>query len=115
MLCTASAPKDEKESATHEKEGASSPDKHLVELSDTYGLSDREREVFQRLLKGYSLPHVAEDMSLSKNTVATHAQHVYKKFNVHSKQELIDFVEKNLGKKVAGKMFDSKESDVRQL
>lgn len=62
-------------------------------LVDEFGLSDREGEILSALLKGHSLPRIADDLLISKSTVATHTQHIYKKLGLHSKQELIAFVE----------------------
>lgn len=63
-------------------------------LVEEFGLSEREGEILSALLKGHSLPRIANDLLISKSTVATHTQHIYKKLGLHSKQELIAFVER---------------------
>ena len=57
------------------------------------GLSPRETEIFVMLAQGRSLPYIRDALVLSKNTVSTHARHIYSKLEVHSKQELLDLVE----------------------
>lgn len=53
------------------------------------GLTPRETEVFLMLIEGYSLPAIEERFVLSHSTVKTHARHIYEKFGVKTKQELI--------------------------
>lgn len=53
-------------------------------------LTDREREVCLLLLKGRNLPIVQKELNISKGTAQTHVRHIYEKFNVHSRQELLD-------------------------
>jgi len=60
-------------------------------------LSSREREVLGYLVRGRSQPYIREELMLSKNTVATHVKHIYQKLDVHSRQELLDFVEGQAG------------------
>ena len=45
------------------------------------------------LAQGRSQPYIRDALVLSKNTVSTHARHIYSKLEVHSKQELLDLVE----------------------
>lgn len=62
-------------------------------LSQTFGLTGREREILGYLARGRSLPYIRDALVLSKNTVGTHVRNLYKKLDVHSKQELLDLVE----------------------
>lgn len=57
-----------------------------------YGLSAREAEVVELLVRGYSVPHIAEELVLSENTIRTHAKAIYRKLDVHRKQDLLDLV-----------------------
>lgn len=58
-------------------------------------LTAREREVLGYLVRGRSLPYIREVLFLSKNTVDTHAKNLYRKLEIHSRQELIDLIEVN--------------------
>lgn len=61
-------------------------------LSDRYGLTRREREVFAQLSMGRSAPYIAEVYQVSENTVRSHIKHIYTKMGVHSRQELLTLV-----------------------
>ena len=60
-------------------------------------LSERETEVLTILARGNSLQRVQEDLFISEGTAATHRRHIYRKLDVHSKQELIDLVDSLMG------------------
>lgn len=59
-------------------------------MAQTYGLSNREREVLAYLLDGRSQPYIRDELAISTSTVDTHVRHIYKKVGVNSKQDLID-------------------------
>lgn len=63
------------------------------EIASAYDFTQRESSVFLLLWKGYSMRRVADELSLSENTVKTHAKSVYAKIGVHSRQALISFAE----------------------
>ncbi len=54
-------------------------------------LSDREYEVFSRILKGISLTEIAAELSLSIKTVSTHKSHILIKMGMPSQVELIRY------------------------
>ncbi len=62
-------------------------------LADEYRLTRREREVFAHLSEGRSAPYIAELHQVSENTVRSHIKHIYTKLDVHSRQELLTFVQ----------------------
>lgn len=61
-------------------------------LSEKYGLTRREKEVFEQLSMGRSAPYIAEVYQVSENTVRSHIKHIYTKMGVHSRQELLTLV-----------------------
>ena len=70
------------------------PDKSPAELvSDAHNLSQREREVLVLIMRGRNVPAIAEELVLSRNTVQTHVRHIYEQLGVHSRQELVAYVE----------------------
>lgn len=75
-----------KQSTSWEKE----QEDHFAALAEEHGLTPRENDVFQLLVQGYSLPAIEKEFVLSHSTVKTHARHVYEKFGVAGKQELIE-------------------------
>ncbi len=62
-------------------------------ISDRYQLTNREREVLELLSTGKSGPQISEMLVLSKATVKTHTYNIYKKLEVHTRAELLTFVQ----------------------
>lgn len=60
-----------------------------------FGLTAREASILSYLAKGRDAKFIAGELVISEGTVRTHTKHIYRKMNVHSKQELIDIVEQN--------------------
>lgn len=56
-------------------------------------LSQREAEVLSLIVRGRSVPHIAQRLLISKSTVKTHIAHIYAKLNVNDRQEMIDAIE----------------------
>jgi DNA-binding NarL/FixJ family response regulator len=52
-------------------------------------LSAREREIFARILQGWSNQQIATTLCISIKTVETHRTHINRKLGVHSPAELI--------------------------
>ena len=59
-------------------------------VAEHYGLSPRERDVFDLLVRGRSIDYIAQNLTISFNTAKSHIRHIYVKADVHSRQELID-------------------------
>lgn len=59
---------------------------------EVYGLSERELEIMALFAQGRSANWIAENRCISKNTVRTHLRSVYAKLDVHTRQELLDFI-----------------------
>ncbi len=64
----------------------------LEELSETYALSKREREVFWLLARGYRPKQIAADLYVSYATARSHINHIYGKMGVHSFDEFTAMV-----------------------
>ena len=45
------------------------------------------------LAKGRDVPSIAKQLFISENTVRSHSKSIYKKLDIHSKQELLDLLE----------------------
>jgi DNA-binding NarL/FixJ family response regulator len=52
-------------------------------------LSERERELLVLMARGLCAKEIAQQLSVSINTVRTHLQHIYEKLHVHSRSEAI--------------------------
>ena len=55
-------------------------------------LSPRERDVFAYLAQGYGSEYIAEQLGVSYHTVRAHVRSIYKKLDIHSREELLDKV-----------------------
>lgn len=63
-------------------------------VAERYGLSPRERDVFDLLVRGRSIDYIAQNLTISFNTAKSHIRHIYVKADVHSRQELIDLIDR---------------------
>lgn len=52
-------------------------------------LTEKEKEVVELLLKGYTYKGIAEHLFITENTLKFHIKNIYQKLNVNSKMELI--------------------------
>jgi DNA-binding NarL/FixJ family response regulator len=50
-------------------------------------LTDRENEVLLRVAKGFTLPEIGVQLSLSRHTIADYVKQIYRKLNVSSRAE----------------------------
>ena len=57
-----------------------------------FGLSSREIEIAELLLKNQTNKQIAKELFIATSTVATHIQHIYEKFGVKSRSEWIQSV-----------------------
>ena len=62
------------------------------ELAQKYNLSPRETDVFLLLAQGRSRPHISNELFLADGTVKTHISHIYRKLNVHTREEFLTVV-----------------------
>lgn len=53
------------------------------------GLTAREREVLERMAKGFNYSEVALSLQMSPNTVTSHIKNIYRKLAVHSRAEAV--------------------------
>ncbi len=75
-------------------------DARIDELFDNFGkpeLSDREQQVMQHVLRGYSSASMSEILDISVTTVKTHRKRAYAKLNISSQSELLSLFLKSAG------------------
>lgn len=58
------------------------------ELADDHGLTARENEILLLIARGRHLSQIADELTISSNTVKTHIRHIYAKLAVNSRKEL---------------------------
>lgn len=57
--------------------------------SEEHNLSDREKQVLQLLVDGYSYKMIAAEMFIAIDTVRSHIKKIYEKLHVNSKSEAV--------------------------
>jgi len=67
-------------------------DDRCAALTREYGLTAREAEILGLTARGHSSTFIAEQLVISASTVRFHQQNVYRKLDVHSRQELLALV-----------------------
>jgi DNA-binding NarL/FixJ family response regulator len=55
---------------------------------DEYNLTEREKEILDKLIQGLSYKQIAGECSISKETLNTHMKNIYRKLDVHSRAEV---------------------------
>ena len=63
------------------------------ELGKQFLLSDREMEVVTLYALGFTQKRVAEELYISQSTAHAHIKRIYQKTGLHSRQELLDYLE----------------------
>lgn len=54
------------------------------------GLTLRERQVADLAARGYTSRYIAKRLGISTRTIETHLRHVYEKFGIASRDELVE-------------------------
>ena len=62
-------------------------------LRKNFELTEREAAVMELIYRGRSKAYIAEELCISENTVRGHAKRVYRKLDVHSKDDLQRLIE----------------------
>ena len=65
----------------------------IAALREEYELSEREVQVADLIVRGNTVPRIAEQLYISENTVRTHSKRIYAKLGIHKKQELVALTE----------------------
>ncbi|RXM50433.1 MULTISPECIES: response regulator transcription factor [unclassified Chryseobacterium] len=60
-------------------------------------LSEREKEIFDLLVKGYGNIEISNELNLHLSTVSTYKARVYKKLNIKNAVDLVRLADKNQG------------------
>jgi LuxR family transcriptional regulator, maltose regulon positive regulatory protein len=65
-------------------------------ISDEFSdqLTPREKEILPHLAKGFSYANIADQLSISKNTVRFHVKNIYEKFQVNNRTQAITAAQK---------------------
>lgn len=89
----AEEPKDERAALAQETTVVDEVAQGCAILSERHGLTAREKDILLLIARGRDVPSIAKQLFISENTVRSHSKSVYKKLDIHSKQELLDVLE----------------------
>lgn len=67
-----------------------SDDDILEELGQVYGLTQREQEIVSLIVEGNTVKKISALLFVAPSTVQSHMKSVYRKMNVHTRQEVVD-------------------------
>ncbi len=65
----------------------------IAQLGSQFLLSEREVEVLTLYAQGYTQKRVAEALFISQGTAHTHIKRIYTKTGMHSRQDILDYLE----------------------
>lgn len=89
--------------ASAEPSGCASDDKlipagsylrrRLDEIGSHYGLSPRQCEILDLLARGRDTQYIMDRFTISRATAKTHVYNIYRKLDIHCRQDLYDLIE----------------------
>lgn len=62
-------------------------------LAESHALTQAEYDILLYLVRGYTINRIAEERTVSPNTIKSQISSIYTKLNIHSKQDLLDMLE----------------------
>nr|WP_282438062.1 LuxR C-terminal-related transcriptional regulator [Slackia exigua] len=65
-------------------------EERLDSLAKRYGLTEREKDITKLIAQGNTVKKTAALLYVSPGTVQSHMKNIYRKLDVHSRQEVID-------------------------
>ena len=78
------------------EEGAPAAEQaRCAHVAEAHGLTPRESEILVHLGQGRTARAISEKLVVSENTVKYHIKSIYQKLDVHSRDEVIDLIERS--------------------
>lgn len=68
-------------------------DEAVAGMKETFMLSGREADVLALYALGFTQEKISKELHISVSTTHTHITHIYAKTNMHSRQEIIDYLD----------------------
>ena len=88
------APRDEQELSAEKRR--SLLEEKAAALGRMFTLTKRETEILSLFALGYTQKKVAQELYLSVDTVHTYIKRIYRKTDFHSRNDILDFIQKQL-------------------
>ena len=64
------------------------------QIAEDFSLTRRKAELLPFIARGRSARVIADALFVSENTIRTHTRRILEKTDLHSKQQVIDLIEK---------------------
>lgn len=90
----ATVPLDPEELAVSAVPSETELDARCAAVAHEGGLTDREAEILVYLARGRTKAYIADALFVTENTVRSHVRNIYSKLGVHTRQELLDLLER---------------------
>lgn len=58
-------------------------------IATSYALTNRELEIMKMICRGRSKKYIAGELFLSEDTIRWHTKQLYRKLEIHNRQELL--------------------------
>ena len=71
-------------------------EERLNQLSQQFGLSDKEREIARQLYEGKNNYEIAQALSVAENTVKSHNYRLYKKLGVDNRVQAVNLIREEI-------------------
>jgi DNA-binding CsgD family transcriptional regulator len=71
-------------------------DNRVIRIARQYELTPRETEVLLLLAKGRNAGYIQREFVVSLHTARTHIKRIHSKLQIHSQQELLDLIDREL-------------------
>ncbi|MEM1042116.1 MAG: response regulator transcription factor [Bacteroidota bacterium] len=71
------------------RHSAPAPEAEAPEAAPAFDLTERERDVLQRLVEADTEEAIADHLCISPHTVRTHIKNIYRKLHVHSRASVV--------------------------
>lgn len=71
---------------------ADTPESRLERIARRHDFTQRELEIARLTAQGNTSNRIADILVISSSTVRFHQQNIYRKLDIHSRQEFIDLI-----------------------
>ncbi len=88
-LAQGTTPRAATQDCTHDRVFAAK----CMAAAELYKLTPREADILGYLARGRNAAYLQEKLCISPHTVKSHIYSIYRKFDIHSQQKLMDFIE----------------------
>ena len=76
--------------------------KNAAIMGAQFLLSKREVDVLTLYALGHTQAHISEELRVANTTVRTHIRNIYLKTNLHSRQDILDYMSEHVGGETTG-------------